>query len=485
MKERIKDIIGNNFICKLFFVLIPFLNEIPMLTPHFNPMMKFGLVIGAIYILYDLFHNRNILKTPCIVPAVALILCLCIGTAIHFRSEQLRMNLIETAFTIVSLLVLFSPGKAGKEYKELSIINYILVFLTTVASAFSIYLFFAGVSRTFVFHDYSYSIGVFNGRLVGIFRNSIYPTAAIAVFCAFIQIFINKTVLEKKRYWPNILLIISIVINTEVFVLQNSKGIFISFAGAILVFFLCVVYRFLSAKQAQPRTLLNGAAGFGIGGAAVGISYGMLTLTRELNFFIAELIEKLKAQKPQLPQIPTPMPPTNPIFTDRVVDERYGFMTGRPYVWKTGLQKALEQPLFGYGPYTLTNDIHPFPGSTEQLSHFHNIFVHTLVSGGILGLIAFTTLTVYCVCRLLKVLFTQTQRKDYLPFLAICALLVFIFISNMADTTILYMTKQSGFIFFIFLGYAMTLCNTEKTFKVDFPARWLDSLLSKNKKAGD
>ena len=75
------------------------------------------------------------------------------------------------------------------------------------------------------------------------------------------------------------------------------------------------------------------------------------------------------------------------------------------------------------------------------------------------------------------------SKGQKMALLFICAMLVFIFIINMADTTILYMTKHSGFIFFIFLGYAMALCNTEQTFKVDFPARWLDSLLGKIKKS--
>ena len=478
--------IGNNFYCKLFFVLIPFLNEIPLLAPYFNPMMKIGLVIGALYILYDLFHDRTILKTACIVPAVALILFVSIGTLLHYDSPRFKMNIIEIAYVVVSLLVLFPTSSKRNHYRELSVINYLSVGFITIASAISVVLFFARVSITYTFNDFSsYQIGVFNGRLVGLFRTSTYPTAAIVVFCALIQLFMNKTVLQKQRCWQNKLLIISIIINVEDSILQNSKGIFISFAGGLLVLVFFAAYRFLSAKQAKPRTLLNGAAAFGIGGAAVGASYGFLALIRQLNFWIADLIEGIKDYLSKRPEIIEHPESSAPIFVDRVVDERYGLLTGRPYVWKTGLLKALDQPLFGYGPYTLSDNIFPFEGSTEKLAHFHNFFVQTLVSGGFCGLIAFLALTLCCICRLVKALFVQHSRNDYLPFLAICSLLVFIFIINMADTTILFMTKHSGFIFFIYLGYAMALVGAEKSFKIDRPAQWLDSLFSKSKKAGD
>lgn len=534
MKELIKNSIGNNFYCKLFFVLVPFLNEIPVLTPYVNPMMKIGLVIGALYILYDLFHDRNILHTACIVPAVVLILSVAIGSLMHRNSPYFRMNLIELAYTIVSLMVLFTAVANGKEYKELSIINYLSVIGITAASAVSLYLVLKGVNFTCSFNGQEYSLGVYNGRLVGVFRNSIYPTAAIGVFCALIQIFINNAGQSKHRYWLNALLITSIVINTEVYVLQYSSTIYVSLAGAAFVFIFFVAHHMISRFMKKPRTLLSSVISFGLGGISVGATFASMSLIRNLNIRITDMIAQRKAANAAQSTTPTPTapptePPTEPpttmpdiiediidplatdpefveqiteppfehpviveqtkpsplIFEERVVDERYGLLTGRPYMWKTGIKSAMEQPLFGYGPYTFSNSIRPFEGSTEQISHFHNIFVHTLVSGGIIGLLAFSLLALFCVCRLVKALFTQTDRKDYLPFAAICALLVFIFILNMADTTILFMTKHSGFIFFIYLGYAMTLVGAKKPFKLDLPAVLLDKLLSKNKKAGD
>ena len=80
MREKVLDTISNNIFCKLFFIVIPLLNEIPVLTPVFNPFMKVGILIGLLFIFTDLFRGRTILKTAGIVPAALLVIFVLIAS---------------------------------------------------------------------------------------------------------------------------------------------------------------------------------------------------------------------------------------------------------------------------------------------------------------------------------------------------------------------------------------------------------------------
>lgn len=478
MKQKLSHFIGNSFYCKLFFIILPFLNEIPLLTNYTVSFLKLGIVWGGLYLLYDLFHERNTLKAPGIVPMTLLIAAMAIGSAMHWQSEQLKMNLIEVLYTVVTVGVLYPVPTKGTEYREISIINAVFVTLVTIASLISVIMFFTKTQIEVEINGYLYKLGVFNGRLVGVFRNSIYPTALLGAFCAGIQLLVNKTVLDKKSCLQNKLLVIAIAVNLETVILQNSKGLFIGLLGGAAVFGFFVVYRFLSHKQTAKMPQRIGGSVLS-GGASVGIGIGILALLRNVNSWILNIIEQIKNLFVEKPMSAEQIAQNVESFMERDVSAEYGALTGRPYVWKSGLKWALDQPLFGYGPYTLTNEIHPYAGSTEQLSHFHNIFVQALASGGIVGFAGFLYFTVCCICRLVKTLFADHKRKDYLPFLLICAMLSTLFVINMADTTILFMTKHSGYLFFIYLGYAMSLSGENRQFRIDRPAQWLDALLSR------
>lgn len=478
MKQKLSHFIGNSFYCKLFFIILPFLNEIPLLTNYTVSFLKLGIVWGGLYLLYDLFHERNTLKTPGIVPMTLLIVAMAIGSAMHWQSEQLKMNLIEVLYTVVTVGVLYPVPTKGTEYREISVINAVFVTLATIASLISVIMFFTKTQIAVEINGYLYKLGVFNGRLVGIYRNSIYPTALLGAFCAGIQLMVNKIVLEKKSCLQNKLLVIAIGVNLETVILQNSKGLFIGLLGGMAVFGFFAAYRFLPHEHAAQMPKRIG--GFVLsGGASVGIGIGALALLRNANSWILNLIERIKTLFVEKPMSTEQIAQNVESFMERDVSAEYGALTGRPYVWKSGLKWALDQPLFGYGPYTLANEIHPYEGSTEQLSHFHNIFVQALASGGIVGFAGFLYFTICCICRLVKPLFTDHKRKDYLPFLLICTMLSTLLIINMADTTILFMTKHSGYLFFIYLGYAMSLSGENRQFRIDRPAQWLDALLSR------
>lgn len=507
---KIRNILTNNFYCKLFFILVPFLNEIPFLMAYANPLMKFGILLCAIYLLSDLLTDRQLFRMDFITPIALFLFAGLISCVLNIRSEQARMNIISYLYNFCTLLVLFPVSKKKSEeqqYREFEVINVLLLVMISVCSAIALYMFFSKTQVVLKYNDYTYRMGFHDGRLVGLLRNAIYPTHAIGIFCGFIQLEMNNVRGRRCKIAPALILL-TIVINFFALVLQQSKGLNIGMICATFFVVVAMVYQHkyranpLHSMGAFGRTAIAVPSATVAAGLYYGLDNGVIRLSKKVlaMITIANTSSKPNANNPSADQIvqnggnSVPNTPTNPNTSKPSVDqivqdaedfigrsevsEKYGAMTGRPYVWKSGLRWWQEKPLFGYGSHTLANEVKPYAESTEQLTHFHNIFIQTLVSYGVVGLISLLTLVVSCVTRVLKAVFTLDNNKNLRLLIMACGLIVFMFVINMADTTILFMMKHSGFVFFIYLGYVLHWCNGKESF-LDKPFRvvadWLDS----------
>ena len=193
--KKLLNILGNNIFCKIFFVTIPLLNEIPVLMPYLNSVVKLGLVLAVVYLVADLITNRQTLRTHFIVPISVFLFALFMGCLLNIRAQLARMNIISFFYTVSTFLVLFPVSRRKSEdqiRKEFSIINLILSVSITVISLISLVMFFAKIQTVYTFNGHSYRLGFYNGRLVGLLRNSIYPTFAIGFFCCLIQLMFNR-----------------------------------------------------------------------------------------------------------------------------------------------------------------------------------------------------------------------------------------------------------------------------------------------------
>lgn len=481
---NLKKVLSNNFYCKLFFLILPFLNEIPLLMPYLNPVMKFGLVLAVVYLLSDLVTFRQTLRMHYIVPVVFFLLAGLISCVLNLKSEQASMNIISFFYNACTLLVLFpvSSWKTPDEiHKEFATVNLVLLLMISVSAAISLIMFFGKIQIKVFYSNYEYCMGYHSGRLVGLLRNAIYPTFAIGIFCGLIQLALNRR--KGNSHWlMKTLLGTSILINLVALVLQQSKGLSIGMYCAVFFIGLCIVYR---ARRLPGRILnLRGGArlalGVPSGAVATGVFYGFEKL---IFFFSGKLVALITflTTKPNAdgtkPSIDQVIDEVGDYIGRDEISDKYGAMTGRPYVWGKGLSWFMEKPLFGHGSHTLANYVHPYEGSKEQLTHFHNIFIQTLVSYGIVGFAGFVLLVVLVVTKLLKKLFCEQDNENLSVLIMASALIVFLFVTNMADTTILYMFKHSGYVFFIYLGYILYDCGGEAC-AIDRPihklADWID-----------
>lgn len=496
MKQSLKQwgrLLTDPFGVQVYFILFSFLTEIPVAMAHVQFWKKVGLLWAAVVILYDLFTKRRCLKAHFALPVLGLLAAYAVtvvGVWVD-HPAAFQETYLDWFCSAVTLLVLYPPTTEDREMglQRLRVLNWLLVALTSVAALVGLGMF--ALQYGGYFHsditNYDYPIGFVNRRLTGLYRNAIYPTALIGVMTAAVE----WTLLRGRSVGRRVLLAVSVVVNVLHIVLANSRGITYSLAlfAALLVFFL--LRRRLSSRKLWLRW------GASLAGAAVVASLllGLAPVMRRAMAYVPPRLQSLTdtVQPPDAVETPSedtidgevapedsegvePVDPMAPVDVDREVPEYYGALTGRPIIWRQGLEFFSENPWIGYGPYALKNDIRISETSSERLSHFHNIFVQSLVSVGVLGSIFFFVLLAGAVWRVLRGLLSGTPCRQYAVLVGLGAMLAALLFLNLADTTIFFLSKNSEFVFWSYLGYALLLAD-DKPLRLDAPVRWLDERL--------
>lgn len=471
----------DSFWCKMFFVVLPFFSEIPFLMPYLVPLMKIGVVWAFLCLAYDLFTERNILKTRYMGLIVLFIIGMAVSVILNYNNSMSKMNLIEFFYTSAVLVVLFpaKPLNNEKAIKEITIINYTLATLTFIVAIISLVMFVMQYKFSITVNDYTYNLGCYQGRLVGLYKNAIYPTAAFGVWCSVSQLLINSKRIMKKSssIISKIFFSVCIAVSWTFVVLQNSKGIFIGCMGTIVCLVFFAVQSVDTKKFFKDKKMLKNISTVALCAVCLFVCFVSIYAIRNVASYCVVKTAKLTNRLEAVENIVIENDKETLNF-DRDVPSEYGFATGRTYIWKSSLKHFVEKPIFGYGPYSLSGKIEVYPGSSERVSHFHNIFVQVLVSVGAVGFTLFVLLFFLIVIQVLKFLFKE-KSENFVRALSPLGIIIFLFIINLADTTILFQTKHSGFVFFIYLGYLVATTSSDKVLFFDKPIRVVDSAVEK------
>lgn len=448
--NHIKDFLLNPFHIKVFFILMPLLLEVSVLIPILNSYLKLGLLWAAIFLLYDLFHERNILNFKYSKLLWSFLFTYFISILLN-RHIQLKMNLIGYSYIIVTFLVLLLPSKENNEVKELKTLNMIIIRITSVASLIGIFLFSVQYFGEFEYLNGLYRIGFHANRLIGVYRGVTTPTTAIGIMIPIIHIAIIRNEENPEYFWP----ITGFISNSVHTGLSNSKGIFIG-----LYVFLFVLVFFLNYSKFLNKGYFKAIGISVITGLIVILAFnqGLKLSNKTMSFVPAEVsqIYHMVGEDGDDSNLIT-----DPIDLDREVPGNYDVFTGRPFIWKLGLERFAKKPIFGYGAFTTAKTI-TLPFSQQSFSTYHNFYIHTLVSAGIVGAIPLFAYLLLHIFNVLKYLFVAKRRNStYIIITAISAMLAFYLITNLAETTMLYMNKFSEFTFWIYLGYTVQLLERE------------------------
>ena len=478
------------FSVQLYVILFSFLSEIPLIMAYVQAWKKWLLLWAALVILYDLCTRRRCFKARFSLPVWGVLIAYGITTIITFfsRREAFQETYLDFFCSGIALLVLYPPTTDDREQgmKRLSLLNWLLVVLTTLVALVALWMF--AVQMGGYFHsnitDYDYPVGFANARLTGLYRNAIYPTPLIGLAVAAVE----WVRLKDKAILRRILLALCVLVNALHILLANARGNTIAmafFAGVAGLFLARRLFRGTEPCRFHWKGWLAGGAC-----AAVVLS-GVLVLAGPVRKACAYVPSLL--QKPlRIEEVIVGLPggdvignSTGSLLADEPVDvdrdtSSHGVLTGRPVIWKQGVGFFLKQPLFGFGPYALKEEIRVSESSTERLSHFHNIFLQSLVSVGIVGSVFFFTLLLGAAFRVLRRLLFTVEHPHYATLVMIGAMLAALLLINMADTTLFFLSKNSEFVFWTYLGYAMLLVD-DAPYRLDRPVRWLDERLPRVK----
>ena len=476
--QKIARFITDPFFAKILFVVFPFFAEIPLLFQIFNPLLKFVLLWAAVILIKDLVTKRTFLDMRYFSLALLFLVSYAITIIVNYKIS-LSMNLISYLYMGASFFVLFPVSKEKStedRIKEISCLNYILSGLTLIAAVIGIVMFLLQFGKYILVNETSFPVGFItnSNRLAGIYRNQIYPTPAIGMLCAIIQLVINRK--KTFRYKPlhNVFLISTVFFNFWHICLANPRGVFISLmiTGAGAAFFIVNNHLWKKndensfRKKAQRIFLALLCAG--IAGCSV---YGAIIATRKVSSYLPHLFVSQAD-----PGIDTEDPGIVDLERHDGTDA-HGTLTGRQYLWSFAIQEFLEHPLFGNSSYAFS-DQKLIPGSNETFQHFHNIIFHMLCAAGLCGFVPFIAILLLAVYHALRFFLIHKNHDYYMEYFTIALLLLMLFIVNMGDTTILFLTKQSGFVFWIYLGYLISFTSPKKPFFLDRPLLWVQKKIS-------
>lgn len=363
--QKIKDKINLPII--LFFIIL--INYIPLIIPNMIskeshgvgtiPMVIcFGIecILLFFYFLNKIEITKEMKKNIWILSIISLIL-LIIQIKNFIIGEYQIMDLANIACQFVNILLLFIAVLNMKsEEKYISYFMNALVIFGILSCLNNIILYFDEILQTLGFQKGAYMVNI----------KSFFANRNQFAFFMYVAIIADIFLILKENKLIHKLLLILFFVN--LFFTMSRTGIL---AVGIFIF----IYFLLTDK-------LNRKTKFILLVLGIFCLIGMICLINELN---PTLIQKL-------------------VRFERIKD-----LSGRTDIWERGINLLKEKPiniLFGVGRFKGIEELH---FEEKSFSQFHNIYIDSLVTGGIVELL----FVLYIYGFVLRKIFKSNIDKKY------------------------------------------------------------------------
>lgn len=483
ISENAKNSIVFYYKAALLIFLIP-----TLLVPCVSFCYKLMFVMlgaGALLLLYDLFTNRKFLKARGMFWLIGFMLVFAVSVVLNYKTG-LNLNAASWGYTAIALLLLYPDSLSKTKERslfELSVLNNIFIAMTTVLSTVSIGMFVCLYHKDVIFGDQKYAMGWSQNRLFGLYSNTGYMITALALAITVLQIAVTKARGKKIGLLYGFFLCYTSVFNFMSMCMENAKGAFISLFAFVFVAVMFSVAGKIHEKK-NSGTVKCALAGALAAALSVAVLFGAVTVSRKGFSYIPSIYRSLGGAyyvegnsegNEKLPDGDDEKEKIEGVEIDRNIDESYGFFTGRTVIWKFGLEQFKEKPIFGYGPQS-HRDVFIVD---NYLRHFHNLIIQTIVSVGAVGSVFIFAFFAAIVIYLLKNIFIHIKKngKYYYVFACLLALLAMLAVNSMAEVTILFISRFSMFIFWMYLGYIQVFADDDKRLKTDLITEKIDKLL--------
>ncbi len=291
-----------------------------------------------------------------------------------------------------------------------------------------------------------HAVGYRMGRLWGVYDDPNHG-AVIAVIAIFFALYLWKYC--EKRIWK-VLLIVSIVIQYLYIGFANSRTAMIAFGGSLCVGGFLVFY--VMRKKEWLRSVI-----IGILLMLAGVS-GLMAL-EPINSKTFAYVQKIVVGEGQKEADKGKKPAQNQREKELAKDES----NGRIDIWRSGLEIVSTSPLYGVSfrditPYAEENlpDTYIVNNSIVRYDSLHNMFVDVLASQGVIGL-AITILLILNTLRLLLKGMGHLRGEESDVMIFSFSMTVAMLLASMFYSYVFYLHAPQTFIFWLCLGYMVSL----------------------------
>lgn len=426
---------------KIVLLLFPLFLEVPMLMPVLNSYLKLTLVWSASFLIYDFFHHRYFLKGRGKWLLCFFLLTYFMSVLLNYKTS-FRMNAISYAYVVSQSMILTIPTENPRESLE-KVSSYVYK-IGMVFSTLGVFLYLAQIENALFFNGKFYPIGFYSSRLVGLYRNITSPSLG------YITLFTLYYLLSQKRQNKKIpvLAYYAFFINFIHLLLSNSKGVLIGTRVFLVVFIGLSLFLKLDKKPFIKKITMIAS---------------VLIVSLVLYEFTLNTSQKLLSYAPshfsEIYQFRSNIEDPDyeivegPVDLDREVSEHYDKLTGRPSLWKQGLEAFMEKPLFGHGAYSNAGKI-GFDFSEQRFTTYHNSYIHTLFSAGIFGFASlfsyFLVLVFIAIQNLQKISYLDSLEK--MTFVFTLGILAMSAVIAMGETNLLFMNRFHEYVFWYYVG---------------------------------
>lgn len=483
--KKIMEKTFNTTVVKCYLIVITVMMNISVMPNLFGKLLKisFVLCLGFLALNIDKSKIKNAFATvknnrfymlTCIMFILGLI-----SIVLNYNVRFIP-NLNSWLYFFIILVLIFPLSDYKKNKADLICMIYSYIIPVLVITIISLMLFYFRVDISYELSNAIYYVGMYKARYIGIFLNVNYILTTISIILSLIQLHeINKADQTRKTLMSKAFLMVNIVICFISYSLELSRG-----ASVVLfIFILLGSYAMLNKNifNTSNRLMKSKICCLVLSCVLVIITYAFTYTIRwsvsELNItssseaslnvteFVANKItedplvknlesKNLKINKPVVSNDKEEINSGNNSQEDQNFDSEVkrekpsSFLNNRLTVWKYGMEKFINNPIFGNGPITFSDK--PFFGTNMALSHFHNIVVHSLVSIGIVGTVILLIFFIKLLIRIIKFYFSN---KTPIIIKFFCAFTLAILIQNMIEVNILFILKPVTIIFWTFAGY--------------------------------
>ena len=418
----------SEYFIKLAYIIISILSMSSLIYSKISLVYKVAtilvVILSCIFIYKKRYYSDEIIITTSFLIGANLL-----STIVNLKSNFIG-NILEIVF-MISYMYIMLAGNQECIKKIFNITSYLIQFISFFIAVFGIGLVVFRYNIIFSIDGIAYNYGIEDGRFWGV----INPNAA-AIFCYVSIILAILLLLNKSQYSK--LLKINIFIQSIYFLLQQSRGALISVILMVIIY--CM---FIYVGNLKKKILLSLVFSLSIFSLATIENYGISLYTSSIEMRVIDLnnnhIENSEKKENE--------------FENRTFDTG---SSGRLSIWKGAIRMGMENPIFGLGNRNITEkyenyfDDYQISNSLKGGS-FHNIFITSFVSTGIIGLLSFCYF-LFCIGKkfLLHIINDNNlySRILVLPFFGIL-------IGQLFESTILYSTNFINIFFWMLIGYGL------------------------------